>query len=88
MHDLLFAHRDELEYEDIAGYAADLGLDVERLLRDLDEERTSARVRADIASAEASGARGTPTFFVGDRRHTGPFDAGTLARALEETRAL
>ncbi|MEO3782822.1 Na+/H+ antiporter NhaA [Actinocorallia sp. B10E7] len=87
MHDLLFAHQDELEFEDLTGYAAELGLDVERFLRDLDEERTAGRVRADIASAEASGARGTPTFFIGDRRHTGPFDARTLARALEESRA-
>jgi CRP-like cAMP-binding protein len=26
--------------------------------------------------------RGTPTFFIGGRRHTGPYDAGTLAAAL------
>ncbi|WP_106397970.1 Na+/H+ antiporter NhaA [Actinocorallia populi] len=87
MHDLMFAHQDELEFEDLAGYAAELGLDVERFLRDLDDECTDARVRADISSAEASGARGTPTFFIGDRRHTGPFDAETLLRALEESRA-
>jgi protein-disulfide isomerase len=36
-----------------------------------------------VASAEASGARATPTFFIGDRRHTGPWDAQTLARELE-----
>jgi protein-disulfide isomerase len=40
-------------------------------------------VREDVASAEASGARGTPTFFVGDRRHVGPYDAETLARELQ-----
>ncbi|MGY0068119.1 Na+/H+ antiporter NhaA [Streptomyces sp. QTS137] len=83
MHILLFEHQDELEYEDVAGYAAGLGLDVERFLRDLDDERTAAKVRADAASAEAGGARGTPTFFIGDRRHTGPYDAETLARELE-----
>ncbi|MGP4025921.1 Na+/H+ antiporter NhaA [Actinomadura sp. 3N407] len=83
MHDLLFAHQDELQYEDVAGYAADIGLDVERFLRDLDDERTAARVRADVTSAEASGARGTPTFFVGGRRHIGPYDAETLARELQ-----
>ncbi len=88
MHDLLFAHQDELEFEDLTGYAAEIGLDVERFLRDLDGERVEARLRADVASADASGARGTPTFFVGDRRHTGPFDARTLAAALEESRAL
>ncbi|XRQ10502.1 Na+/H+ antiporter NhaA [Actinomadura welshii] len=86
MHDLLFDHQDELQYEDLAGYAGDLGMDVEKFLRDLDEESTAERIRADVSSAEASGARGTPTFFIGDRRHTGPFDAESLARALEESR--
>ena len=82
MHDVLFRHQDELELEDLAGYAADLGLDVEAFLRTLDDEATYARVRADVASAEASGARGTPTFFVNGHRHTGPHDAQSLAAAL------
>ena len=43
-------------------------------------------VRDDVASAEASGARGTPTFFIGDRRHTGPHDTESLAAALEASR--
>ncbi|MFD1828210.1 Na+/H+ antiporter NhaA [Streptomyces desertarenae] len=84
MHDLLFEHHDRLEFEDLVSYAVDVGLDVERFLRHLDDERTAARVRADVAGAEAGGARGTPTFFVGTRRHTGPYDARTLARELEE----
>ena len=82
MHDLLFAHQDELEVEDLVGYAGDLRLDTEQFLRDLDDDALDARVRADVASAEASGARGTPTFFVNGRRHTGPHDAESLARAL------
>ncbi|MEV7786152.1 Na+/H+ antiporter NhaA [Streptomyces sp. NPDC088106] len=83
MHDLLYAHQDELEYEDTAGYASDLGLDVEKFLRDLDTDATADRIREDAASAEASGVRGAPTFFIGNRRHTGPYDAETLARELE-----
>ena len=86
MHDLLFTHQDHLDFEDIVGYAAILDLDVEAFLHDLDVEDTTARVRADVASAEASGARGTPTFFVGNARHTGPHDTETLARALEASR--
>ena len=86
MHDLLFTHQDQLEYEDLAGYAARLDLDVETFLPDLEDEATAARVRADVASAEASGARGTPTFFVGNARHTGPHDTETLARALAASR--
>jgi Na+/H+ antiporter NhaA len=87
MHDRLFAHQDQLEYEDLAGYAAALGLDVEEFLRALDDEDTVARIRADVASAEASGARGTPTFFVGERRHVGPHDTETLAAALAGARS-
>jgi protein-disulfide isomerase len=82
MHDMLFNHQDELEFEDLAGYAAELDLDVELFLRDLDSDEAAARVRTDAASAEASGARGTPTFFVGDRRHVGPHDTETLSAAL------
>ena len=82
MHDVLFAHQDQLELEDLVGYAAELGLDVERFVRDLDKDEIQVRIRADVASAEASGARGTPTFFVNGRRHVGPYDAATLAREL------
>jgi Na+/H+ antiporter NhaA len=83
MHDLLFAHQDQLELEDLAGYAGRLGLDVEEFLRDIDEQRHASRIREDVADAEASGARGTPTFFVGNRRHQGQHDARTLIAELE-----
>jgi len=49
---------------------------------DRDSDWTIERVQADTFSAEASGARGTPTFFVGTQRHTGPHDAATLIAAL------
>ena len=83
MHDLLFTHQDELQFEDLIGYAGSLGLDVELFARDLEAGVHQERVREDVASAEASGARGTPTFFVGERRHVGPYDTETLARELE-----
>jgi predicted DsbA family dithiol-disulfide isomerase len=82
MHDLLFAHHDRLEYEDLIAYAEGLGLDVERFAEELQDGTHAERVRADVASAEASGARGTPTFFVGERRHLGAYDTETLAREL------
>ena len=82
MHDLLFAHQDRLDVEDLIGYAERLGLDVEVFLDDLHSREVDDRVRSDVASAEASGARGTQTFFVGNRRHRGPYDAETLAAEL------
>ena len=44
-------------------------------------------VAHDVASAEESGVRGTPTFFIGDTRHIGPHDARTLIEALESSQA-
>ena len=82
MHDLLFAHQDRLDVEDLIGYAGRLELDVDVFLDDLHSREVDDRVRSDVASAEASGARGTPTFFIGERRHSGPYDAETLAVEL------
>ncbi len=87
MHAVLFAHQDELELEDLVGYAADVGLDVEQFMRDLDDDELARHVEHDVASAEESGVRGTPTFFVGDTRHVGPYDARSLIAALEASRS-
>jgi Na+/H+ antiporter NhaA len=87
MHDLLFAHQDQLELEELIGYAAELGLDVDAFLDDLHSPKVDERVRSDVASAEASGAFGTPTFFVGNRRHIGSYDADTLADVLDRLRS-
>ena len=83
MHEVLFAHQDHLEIEDLVGYAEQLGLDMDRFLVDLGDERLLARVHRDQVSAETSGVRGTPTFFIGDRRHEGAHDARTLIDQLE-----
>jgi 2-hydroxychromene-2-carboxylate isomerase len=84
MHERLFAHQDQLERDDLVAHAAAVGCDPERFLADLDDDTLYDRIRRDIASAEASGVRGTPTFFVGDTRHQGAFDALTLIAALEQ----
>ena len=86
MHDMLFTHQDQLELEDLLGYAGALGLDIEEFARALDDPRVAERIRTDLASAEASGARGTPTFFINGRRHLGPYDAESLASELLQPR--
>jgi Na+/H+ antiporter NhaA len=82
MHDQLFRHQDRLRPRDLLDHAAAIGLDPARFTRDLGESRFARRVQDDLTSAEASGVGGTPTFFIGESRHTGPFDAASLAAAL------
>jgi protein-disulfide isomerase len=41
----------------------------------------------DAASAAASGATGTPAFFINGRRHEGAYDFDALAAAVRDARA-
>jgi NhaA family Na+:H+ antiporter len=82
MHDRLFAHQDQLEAEQLLDHAAALGLDLGRFAQDLGDGTFAQRVRDDVASAEASGVSGTPTFFVNGVRHDGPAGTDALAAAL------
>jgi Na+/H+ antiporter NhaA len=85
MHDRLFAHQDQLEGADLLSHAAALGLDLERFARELGSGTHGQRVRDDVAGAEASGVRGTPTFFVNGVRHEGRAATDELAAALLRT---
>ena len=45
----------------------------------------AARVNEDARSGRRSGARGTPTFFIGNRRYEGAWDEVSLTEAMEES---
>jgi protein-disulfide isomerase len=83
MHEALYGLRGRLGVDDIAGAAAGIGLDVQRLRAELAAGTHAPRVQADVESGIASGVGGTPTFFVGGVRHTGAFDAQSLIAALQ-----
>jgi protein-disulfide isomerase len=82
-HDALYANQPKLSRETMLEVAGDLGLDVERLTEEIDSGAHRDRIARDVASAEASGATGTPTFFVNGKRFFGAYDAGSLVEALE-----
>jgi Na+/H+ antiporter NhaA len=82
MHDLLLDHQDRLGVRDLADYAEQLGLDVERFIADVQSQAGAARIAEDIDSADLSGVSGTPTFFVNGRRHYGAYDIDTLSAAV------
>jgi protein-disulfide isomerase len=82
-HDALYANQPRLSRETILEVAGELGLDVGRLEAEIDSEAYRDRIARDVASAEASGAPGTPTFYVNGKRFFGAYDAGSLVEALE-----
>ena len=78
----LFADQENQRPSDIIRLARDLDLDVERFERDLTSPEVTGRVRDDMLDAEAMGITSVPTLFINGRRHTGPYDAQSLIRAL------
>jgi protein-disulfide isomerase len=82
-HDALYVSQPKLSPETIIDVARDLGLDAQRMQAEIDSGAHRDRVARDVASAEASGATGTPTFFVNGVRFFGAYDAGSLVEALE-----
>jgi Na+:H+ antiporter, NhaA family len=82
MHDALYAARGRLEDGDLVAHARGLGLDAERIGRELAAGEHAARVERDAAGAAALGLTSTPVFFVNGVRHTDSYDAGSLVAAL------
>jgi protein-disulfide isomerase len=82
-HDALYAIQPKLSRETMLGAARDLGLDADRIEAELEAGTHRDRVARDKASGEASGATGTPTFFVNGIRLYGAYDASSLVEALE-----
>ncbi|GAA0934863.1 Na+/H+ antiporter NhaA [Pseudonocardia zijingensis] len=81
----LFADQEHQLPSDLVRRASELGLDVERFEADLASPGVAARVRDDMVDAETMNITTAPTFFVNGQRHTGPHDAQSLIRALEQT---
>jgi predicted DsbA family dithiol-disulfide isomerase len=80
MHDRLLADQELL---DLGRHAEDIGLDMDPFWEDLRRRRHLGRIAEDVASADASGVAGTPTFFINGRRHHGAYDIDTLSRAVK-----
>jgi protein-disulfide isomerase len=71
MHDLLYAQPKKRSRKEIEAMAKQAGLDLRRFRADLESPDTDARIDRDIATCQALGASGTPTFFVNGRKMVG-----------------
>ena len=82
MHDALYAGRGRLEDSDLVAHARSIGLDAERVGRELADGTHARRVERDLATAQALGLSSTPAFFVNGAQHLDTYDAGSLVAAL------
>jgi protein-disulfide isomerase len=76
MHDKLFGNQSALTRPDLDRYAQDLGLDMTKFAKDIDDPKVKEEIEADSKQGTSLGASGTPTFFVNGRQLVGaqPFE--------------
>jgi len=82
MHDLLYENQSALEDSDLARYASALGLDAERLLKEVATGAHVGRLREDFRSGARNGVNGTPSFFINGVRYDGMTEVDELLAAL------
>ncbi len=86
MHSKLYENRGQLGDEHIRGYAQELGLDMDRFIRDIKSKQIEAHIRQQRLEGARSGVNGTPTFFVNGTRYDGDFAHEALAAAVRAAR--
>jgi len=76
MHDKMFANNTALSREDLDKYAKEIGLDMAKFAKDMDDPKLKEEVQSDSKQGTSLGASGTPTFFINGRQLVGavPFD--------------
>jgi NhaA family Na+:H+ antiporter len=83
MHDKLFDRDPPFDVPELVVLARELGLDVDRFRRDLDDPELLSRIEEDLSDGRRNGVTGTPTLFVDGIRYDGAWDFQSMLEGLE-----
>jgi protein-disulfide isomerase len=83
-HDKLFANQQRIAPEDLKRYAQELGLDVGRFERDLEDPNLKEKVLLDMAQATSLSVKSTPTVFINGRLVKGAMPFETYATIIDD----
>ncbi len=86
-HDALMGIKDHLSEDLLFKAAKDAGLDVDKLKKDMNDEAIGKMVDANVALGESLGARGTPTFIIGEEVYPGAMQYEQLKKSVDDARA-
>jgi protein-disulfide isomerase len=85
-HDAMMAARGRITDETVFHVAASVGLDVERLKRDMAAPEIAQDIESNLALADALGIHGTPGFVIGDHIVPGAADLDSLRKLVAAAR--
>lgn len=84
MHDKIFANQRDLKPETFTRYATELGLDVAKFEKDVNDAAVKARIESDMREAEKLGVAGTPAFFINGKYLSGAQPFESFQRIVDE----
>lgn len=85
-HKALMGGKDTLTEDGVLQIAAGLGLDLERLKKDIDDPSIQATIDRNLALGQALHITGTPAFAIGEQIVPGAVDLKTLQQLIREAR--
>ncbi|WP_342642480.1 DsbA family protein [Rhodoligotrophos ferricapiens] len=85
-HNALMAHSGPLDEAAIFATAGQVGLDVDKLKKDMENEAVNAQIEESYGLARALGVQGTPAFVIGDQFVPGAVGLDVLTKMVGEVR--
>lgn len=82
-HDILFANQRAMSDDDLANYAGQAGLDVDKFKACLTSGEKAKIVEQDIADGKAVGMSGTPGFYINGRMISGARDIAVFTEIID-----
>ncbi len=84
MHDRIFSNQRDLREETLEGYAAEIGLDMDRFRKDVSSDEVSKRINEDMKQANQLGVTGTPAFFINGKFLSGAQPFANFKKSIDE----
>jgi protein-disulfide isomerase len=85
-HDAMLDAKGQLSEAAVMQIAADLGIDVERMRKDMADPKVEQVIQANLALSEALGITGTPAFVIGDELVPGAIIERQFVALIEQAR--
>ena len=79
--------KEQINEASIMKIAKDVGLDVEKLKKDMADPAIDAIIKANVQLGQDIGARGTPTFIIGEQLFPGAIPLEQMKQAIADIRA-
>lgn len=86
-HDALIGKKEHLSEDIIYQTAKDVGLDVDKLKKDMADDSITKMIDANLKLGSDVGVRGTPMFIIGNQIYPGALQYDQMKKAVDDARA-